>query len=102
MNIWSNSLILYNSRPRRRSGSSIVVVGGEEPFKARLPEGDYPLSATAPPQDLDMLMMLSLSGDPGKFLRSWYSEIFRHVSNQLQLYLEITVKFQHFGYILLT
>ncbi|XP_077295959.1 MAGUK p55 family member stardust isoform X3 [Arctopsyche grandis] len=52
-----------DARPRRRSGSSIVVVGGDEHLKARLPEEDFPTSTR--PADIDMVAMLSLTGDPG-------------------------------------
>lgn len=43
-----------------------MVVGGDEPLKARLPEEDFPTSTR--PADIDMVAMLSLTGDPGTYI----------------------------------
>lgn len=68
-------------RPRRRSGSSILVLGGDDTtLKARLPVDDY-LSHidsqhtnenTESGVNLEMLTMLSVNQDNGKIITIYY------------------------------
>jgi hypothetical protein len=57
--------ILLFFRPRRRSGSSIVVLGGDDTLKPRLPPDDYQ-------ETLDMYTMISLNQDNGESKPSFF------------------------------
>lgn len=53
-------------RTRRRSGSSIVVLGGEDTIKTRLPD-DYLGHSDNQTTDLEMLTMMSVNQDNGNY-----------------------------------
>lgn len=67
INFW---FIFVFHRPRRRSGSSIVVLGGtEDVIKSRLAVDDYLVQSgyQTDNKDLEMLTMLSVNQDNGMF-----------------------------------
>lgn len=68
----TNQIILCFSlvfRTRRRSGSSIVVLGGDDTLKPSLPIDDYQ-------EEVELYNMISANQDNGKFRQMMFMHIF--------------------------